>query len=85
MLTKSLAEGSIEYEIKLKEENIKLQKYRREIMEWYKTLNIHQRINIKECFNLICGIEWDALNFMFSLKEKIEILENKLRKEEIIN
>lgn len=51
-------------------------------MEWYKTLNVHQRINAKDCFKLLTGIDFSELSFLFSLDEKIQILYDKLKIEE---
>ena len=34
-------------------------------MEWYKTLDIHTRINMKECFYLACGIKFEIKNVTF--------------------
>ena len=45
---------------------------------WYKTLSIHQRINAKECFELLCGPKWEELSFLFTICEKIEIMYDKL-------
>ena len=53
-------------------------------MEWYKLLNIHQRINFKMCFELACGVKFEDLSFMFTLKERIDILYNKLVDEGLI-
>lgn len=47
-------------------------------MNWYKTLSIHQKINAKNCFELVTGIEFGALSFLFSYKERIDMLYNKL-------
>jgi len=50
-------------------------------MKWYLSLNIHQRINAKTCFYLACGVEFEKLAFLFSLRERIEMLYNKLKLE----
>lgn len=51
-------------------------------MEWYKKLTLHQKINIKgELMGLLCGIEFEQLSFMFSFKERMDIIYNKLQKE----
>ena len=50
-------------------------------MNWYKTLNIHMRINAKSCFELLTGVKFEDLAFMFSLKERMDIMENKLKME----
>jgi hypothetical protein len=53
-------------------------------MEWYKTLDINTRINCKEMFQYACGVKFEDLGFMFSFKERIQILHNKLLMEDII-
>ena len=53
-------------------------------MDWYKTLNIHERINMKEIFIIACGVSWSDLSFLFSMGERIEILYSKLVKLEIL-
>lgn len=54
-------------------------------MNWYKSLDIHTRINAKaEAFELLCGFEFEKLACLFSLKERIEIMYNKLVLEGII-
>lgn len=50
-------------------------------MEWYKGLNIDQKINVKMLCPLILGVKFEELNFMFSFRERIEMIYNKLRKE----
>lgn len=54
-------------------------------MEWYKTLDIHTRINMKECFYLACGIKFEDLSFIFSFRDRINILYKKLLYEGLIN
>lgn len=53
-------------------------------LNWYKTLSIHQRLGLKECSALICGLEWASFNLLFSPRERIEILYEKLKLEKII-
>jgi len=50
-------------------------------MEWYKNLTVDQKINIKECFLLLCGVKWEALTSLFSIRQRVEIMYNKLKKE----
>lgn len=50
-------------------------------MNWYKTLDIHARINAKVCFELITGIKFEHLATLFTFKERMDILEFKLRSE----
>tara|TARA_R110000796_G_scaffold33305_3_gene86560 strand:- start:735 stop:902 length:168 start_codon:yes stop_codon:yes gene_type:complete len=47
-------------------------------MDWYKNLSINQKINLKSCFKLICGASWIELSSIFSMKDKIELIRNKL-------
>lgn len=50
-------------------------------MDWYKTLDIHTRINAKVCFELLTGIKFEDLSFMFTFRERMDIMEKKLRME----
>lgn len=53
-------------------------------MKWYKTLDIDTKINMKGCFELLCGVKWESLSFMFSMRERIEIMFNKLKIEGLL-
>jgi len=48
-------------------------------MNWYKTLTIEQRINLKELSELICGIRFETLISIFGFYDAIELLYNKLQ------
>lgn len=48
-------------------------------MEWYKTLDIHMRINAKECFELLCGVKFENLAFIMSMKERLDLMYDKLK------
>lgn len=50
-------------------------------MEWYKTLNVHSRINLKDLSKDIGGIPYDVLVKLFGFKHTIEMLHNKLKLE----
>lgn len=50
-------------------------------MEWYSTLDINTKINVKECFKLLFGVGFEELSFMFSFQERIDMSYNKLRME----
>lgn len=50
-------------------------------MEWYKTLTIWQKINLKECSDLIVGMSFTDMGLFFSFKERIDMLYDKLQKE----
>ena len=54
-------------------------------MEWYKTLDIHTRINMKEYFYLACGIKFEYLSFLLSFRDRINILYENLLYEGLIN
>ena len=47
-------------------------------MDWYKTLDIHGRINAKVCFELLIGSKFESVSCMFSMKERIDMMYNKL-------
>jgi len=53
-------------------------------MEWYKSLDIHTRINCKDCFELLCGVGFSQIGFLLSLEERITIMYNKLKMEGLI-
>jgi hypothetical protein len=48
-------------------------------MKWYKSLNIHAKINAKNCFQLLTGTKFGDLSFLFSFEERINIMYNKLK------
>jgi hypothetical protein len=50
-------------------------------MEWYKTLTLTQRINLKANVHLIIGFNWELLISLFTFSEAIEIVYNKLKLE----
>lgn len=52
-----------------------------EAMQWYLSLDINLRINAKTCFELLTGIRFEDLSFMFSFKERLGIMYNKLKLE----
>ena len=54
-------------------------------MEWYKTLDIHTRINMKEYFYLACGIKFEYLSFLLSFRDRMNILYESLLYEGLIN
>lgn len=51
-------------------------------MEWYKSLTIEQKINLKDCCALITGMTWEELSILFSFREKIRLIHKKLQLEE---
>ena len=48
-------------------------------MKWYKTLDINQRINLKDCCKMIVGLGYAELRVLFSMPQIIDILHNKLK------
>jgi len=48
-------------------------------MNWYKNLSIDQKINLKECCNLIIGLTWKEMSLIFSMPEILDILHRKLQ------
>ena len=53
-------------------------------MEWYKSLDINSRITAKSCFELVKGLKFEDLSFLFSFKERVDMLYNKLQQENIL-
>jgi hypothetical protein len=47
-------------------------------VSWYKSLSINQKMALKEVSALICGMKWEDFNILFSPRERLEILHNKL-------
>ena len=52
-----------------------------EVLAWYKSLTIEQKINLKDCAKLIVGMTWEDMGKLFSFTERINILHNKLQLE----
>ena len=48
---------------------------------WYKTLDLNQKINIKGCFDLLCGMGWQEIAFIIPLGERIKLAYDKLKLE----
>jgi len=49
-------------------------------MDWYSKLSIDQKINVKDLFMILCGVEWGEFGFILPFPERIEIIYNKLLK-----
>jgi hypothetical protein len=49
--------------------------------KWYKTLSINQKIELKECSYLICGMRWEDFTILFTPRQRLEILHQKLQLE----
>ncbi len=50
-----------------------------ESMDWYKTLDMNQRINLKELTDIICGMPFTFMVKVFGLKEAIFHIHSKMR------
>lgn len=50
-------------------------------MNWYKTLSIEQKINLKDLSQTICGIPFNSLISLFGFKQTINLLHQKLQME----
>jgi|LakMenE01Jun11ns_1017448.scaffolds.fasta_scaffold8823730_1 hypothetical protein len=53
-------------------------------LQWYKSLSLNQKIALKECSHLICGMKWEDFTILFSQRERIAILHQKLKLEGLI-
>lgn len=47
-------------------------------VSWYKSLSLNQKMALKEVSVLICGMKWEDFNLLFTPRERLEILHNKL-------
>jgi hypothetical protein len=50
-------------------------------LKWYKTLSLNQKLELKECAHLLTGMKWEHYTILFSPRQRIEILYNKLKLE----
>jgi hypothetical protein len=50
-------------------------------LSWYKSLTLHQRLALKELSVSICGMKWEDFTILFSPRERIDILYQKLKME----
>lgn len=51
---------------------------------WYKSLTINQKILVKEITILLTGMEWKDFIIIFSPRERLNIVYNKLKKEDLL-
>lgn len=49
--------------------------------EFYTKMNIHQKICFKEMVVDLCGIEWVSLGRIFTPRERMTLIYNKLKLE----
>lgn len=52
--------------------------------DWYKSLPIMSKIGLKEAAVLLVGMEWKDFNILFTPRERIEIIHQKLLLEKFI-
>lgn len=48
-------------------------------VNWYKSLSLKQKMVLKEVSELICGMKWEDFNILFTPRERLEILHEKLK------
>jgi hypothetical protein len=53
-------------------------------VKWYKNLSLNQKINIKDAFVLLTGVDFQKVGVLLSLRDRIELMYSKLIKEGII-
>jgi len=49
--------------------------------DWYKGLTLTQRFALKEMCVFICGMKWEDFNILFSPRERLDIIYEKLKLE----
>jgi hypothetical protein len=47
-------------------------------INWYKSLSLNKKMALKEVSVLICGMKWEDFNILFSPRERLELLHDKL-------
>ena len=47
-------------------------------VSWYKSLSLNQKLALKEVSALICGMKWEDFNTLFTPRERLRILHDKL-------
>lgn len=55
-----------------------------ESLQWYKSLNMNQRMSLRELSLAICGMAWNDFNVLFTPQERLDILHQKLKFEGIL-
>lgn len=50
-------------------------------MEWYRTLDVNRKIAAKQCFILLCGVDFVKLGLLFSFRERMDLMYEKLKLE----
>lgn len=53
-------------------------------MKWYRSLEVKQKVRIRETFELACGLPLNYALRLFSFSECMDILHNKLVLEGIV-
>lgn len=52
-----------------------------EPVQWYKKLSLDQKMGLKECAHLLCGMKWEQFTIFFSPRQRLHILHQKLKLE----
>jgi hypothetical protein len=50
-------------------------------VEWYKNLSLDQKLGLKECAHLLTGMRWEQFTILFSPRQRLEILYEKMKLE----
>lgn len=50
-------------------------------LKWYKSLDLERRFALKELTKDICGIAWEDFSLLFTPRERINIIYDKLKLE----
>ncbi len=50
-------------------------------VKWYKKLPIKQKIALKECVHMLTGMRWEDFTILFTPRERLEIIYDKLELE----
>lgn len=50
-------------------------------INWYRDLSLEEKFGLKEVCVLLCGIKWEEFTLLFSPRERINILYDKLKLE----
>ncbi len=50
-------------------------------VQWYKQLSFNQKLALKECAHLLTGMRWENFTHLFSPRQRLNILYNKLKLE----
>jgi hypothetical protein len=52
--------------------------------QWYRSLDVHKRLFLKETFVDVCGLSWETAGVCLNMRERIAIYHTKLVAEGVI-